>query len=145
MVRSRTVSKMPEMPTPPNPSISDLRKAIDDAAGVAGTLWFSYIFVLFYLLLAIAGVTHENQFRQDNVKLPFLQIDLPMLGFFWVGPVILLLVHAYVLHHLTLLASKARKLNASATAPERTLLGVNRFAQILAGPIDPAYAPPTSA
>ena len=121
------------------PAIPDLRKAIDEAASVAGTLWLSYIFVLFYLLLAIAGVTHADQFLENNVKLPFLQIDLPMLGFFWIGPVIVLLVHAYVLHHLTLLASKARAFNAlpeTETDPECALLGVNLFAQMLAGPND---------
>ncbi len=120
------------------PDCSHLRAAVDTAAGVTGTLWISYVFMLFYVLLAIVGVTHADQFLQSNVKLPFLQgIELPMVGFCWIGPVIVLLAHAYVLHHLTLLAATARLLDvceAKAGPTDRLLLGINLFAQMLAGP-----------
>ena len=134
----------PERPAPSErpalserPDWSKLRSAVDTAAGVTGTLWISYIFLLFYVLLAIVGVTHKDQFLQNDVELPFLQIKLPMLGFFWIGPVIVLLAHAYVLHHLTLLATIARELNKrdpNPTDDEAALLGISLFAQMLAGP-----------
>jgi tetratricopeptide (TPR) repeat protein len=37
-----------------------LRNALVETAGVGGGLWLSYIFVLFYLFIAAAGVTHRN-------------------------------------------------------------------------------------
>ena len=36
-----------------------LRAAVVDAAGVGAGLWISYLFVLFYLLIAAGGVTHN--------------------------------------------------------------------------------------
>ena len=37
--------------------LEDLRAAVVDAAAVSGGLWLSYLFVLFYLLIAAGGVT----------------------------------------------------------------------------------------
>src|SRR5204863_319329 len=83
-----------------------LRDAVVDAATVGAGLWFSYLFVLFYLLIAVGGVTHVDLFLENPVKLPFLNVDLPLLGFFWLGPLIFLIVHAYVLLHFVFLAGK---------------------------------------
>src|SRR4051812_29212430 len=71
-----------------------LRTAVVDAAGVSAGLWFSYLFVLLYLLIAVGGVTHEDLFFERPVKLPFLNVDLPSKGFFILGPVLFLVVHA---------------------------------------------------
>jgi hypothetical protein len=54
---------------PPNGSLSFAKKARDlevlrstviDAAGVGAGLWLSYLFVLFYLAIAVGSVTHRN-------------------------------------------------------------------------------------
>ncbi len=102
----------PPLP-PPAETLADkakdlqaLRDAVVDAASVGAGLWFSYLFVLFYLLIAVGGVTHRDLFLQSPVKLPFLNVDLPLLGFFVLGPAIFLIVHAYVLLHFVLLAGK---------------------------------------
>jgi hypothetical protein len=89
-----------------------LRDAVVDAASVGAGLWFSYLFVLFYLLVAVGGVTHGDLFLQSPVKLPFLNLDLPLLGFFVLGPAIFLIVHAYVLLHFVLLAGKVGDFDA---------------------------------
>jgi hypothetical protein len=83
-----------------------LRTAVIDAAGVSFGLWVSYLFVLFYLLVAAGGVTHRDLFLESPVKLPFLNVDLPLKGFFWLGPALFLVVHAYVLLHFVMLAGK---------------------------------------
>ena len=57
-----------------------LRDALVDAAGVGAGLWFSYLFVLFYLPIAAGSVTHRDLFFESPVKLPFLNVDLPLLG-----------------------------------------------------------------
>src|ERR1700730_11466765 len=74
-----------------------LRDAVVDAASVGAGLWFSYLFVLLYLFIAAGSVTHRDLFLQSPVRLPFLIVDLPLLGFFMLGPAIFLVVHAYVL------------------------------------------------
>lgn len=122
--------------TASEPSLAELRAAVADAAGVATGLWLSYLFTLFYMLLAVAGVTHQNLLLQDGIKLPFLSIELPLMGFFWLGPVILIVAHAYVLHHLSLLAEKARLLDRRLDQEkphERDLLSINLFVQMLIG------------
>jgi Pentapeptide repeats (8 copies) len=119
-----------------------LRDAVVDAASVGAGLWFSYLFVLFYLLIAVGGVTHRDLFFQSPVKLPFLNVDLPLLGFFVLGPAIFLIVHAYVLLHFVLFAGKVgdfdAELRAQITDEEvqrrlRRQLPSNIFVQFLAG------------
>ena len=123
-----------------------MRDAVVDAAAVSGGLWLSYLFVLFYLLIAAGGVTHEDLFLTHPVKLPFLNIDLPLKGFFWLGPALFLIVHLYVLLQFGLLANKVAAFHAAlekqlATEPEtreklRRQLPNNIFVQFLAGPED---------
>jgi hypothetical protein len=118
-----------------------LRDAVVDAAGVGGGLWFSYLF----LAIATGGITHRDLFLENAVKLPFLNVDLPLIEFFIVGPLILLLIHAYVLLHFVLLASKiavfhvelqAQIDDESVRTKLRRQLPSNIFIQFLAGPHD---------
>jgi uncharacterized protein YjbI with pentapeptide repeats len=122
-----------------------LRDTVVDAASVGAGLWFSYLFVLLYLLIAVGGVTHRELFLQSPVKLPFLNVDLPLLGFFWLGPAIFLVAHAYVLLHFVLLAGKVGDFDAELRAQitdkdvqrrVRRQLPSNIFVQFLAGSPD---------
>jgi hypothetical protein len=74
-----------------------LKSSVVEAATVSGTLWVSYLFVLFYLAVAAGAVSHKDMFFERGVKLPFLGIDLPLTAFFAMGPALFLIVHAYVL------------------------------------------------
>ncbi len=117
-----------------------------EAASVGAGLWFSHLFVLLYLLIAAGGVTHRDLFLESPVKLPFLYVDLPLLRFFLVGPLIFLIVHAYVLLHFVLLAGKVGDFDAELKAQIageaneelrtrlRRQLPSNIFVQFLAGP-----------
>jgi hypothetical protein len=120
-----------------------LRDPVVDAAGVSAGVWFSYLFVLLYLFIAVGGVTHRDLFFENPVKLPFLNVELPLIGFFWFGPLLFLIVHAYVLLHFVLLAGKVgvfhTELHAQVTDDDvrarlRRQLPSNIFVQFLAGP-----------
>jgi uncharacterized protein YjbI with pentapeptide repeats len=120
-----------------------LRTAVTDAAAISSGLWLSYLFVLFYLLVAAGGVTYRALFFASPVKLPFLNVDLPLKGFFWVGPALFLIVHAYVLLHFVMFADKIHvfdaQLRAQVDDPRvrtqlRGQLPTNIFIQYLAGP-----------
>jgi hypothetical protein len=65
-----------------------LRDAVDRASTISGTLWLSYIFVFLYLAIAAGAVTHRDLFFENPVKLPFLNVELPLIGFFVLGPVL---------------------------------------------------------
>jgi hypothetical protein len=124
-------------------NLDALRNAVVDAAGVGAGLWFSYLFVLLYFLIAVGGVTHRDLFLENPVTLPFLNVDLPLVGFFVLGPALFLVVHAYVLMHFVLLADKVGVFHAElqdqipdedVRARLRQQLPSNIFVQILAGP-----------
>jgi uncharacterized protein YjbI with pentapeptide repeats len=124
--------------------LESIRKAVDDAATVGGALWFSYLFVLFYLAVAAGAVTHADLFLENPVKLPFLNIDLPLLAFFFVAPILFLFAHGYTLIHLVMLTEKAKdydqalreQIGADSPASDklRRQLPSNIFIQYLAGP-----------
>ena len=132
-----------------------IKKAVDDAASVGGGLWLSYLFLMFYLAVAAGRVTHADLFVENPVKLPFLNIDLPLLAFFIIAPILFLIVHACVLVHLVFLSDKAtvfdsalrEQIGGNGGLPEgeserretirtglRRQLPSNVFVQFIAGP-----------
>jgi len=124
-----------------------IKKAVDDAAAVGGGLWLSYLFVLFYLAVAAGAVTHTDLFLEKPVKLPFLNIELPLLAFFFLAPILFLIVHAYTLVHLVMLTAKTKRFHQALHDPERNVTAATRenlqwqlpsniFIQFLAGPED---------
>jgi uncharacterized protein YjbI with pentapeptide repeats len=131
-----------------------IKTAVDDAASVSGGLWLSYVFVLFYLGVAAGAVTHVDLFFANPVRLPFLGIELPLVAFFIMAPILFLIVHAYMLVHLVMLTDKAKFYHdaldaqikdANGEVTEgckaiqdklRRQLPSNIFIQFLAGPID---------
>lgn len=73
-----------------------LRDSVADAASVSNTLWVTYLGTLFYLLIAVGSVTHKDLFLQSSMTLPFVNVNLPTAGFFFLGPVVFLILHTYV-------------------------------------------------
>jgi len=136
-----------------------MRKSVEDAAAVSTGLWISYLFMLFYIAIAAGAVTHLDLLLENSVKLPFLGIELPLLAFFFVAPLLFLIVHAYTLVHFVMLGKKSVQFHdslyahfpsaqtAAITAAEdernrqirtgiRRQLPSNIFVQFLAGPRD---------
>ncbi|MGB8900445.1 MAG: pentapeptide repeat-containing protein [Methylocella sp.] len=87
-------------------NLDALKKAIEDAASLSGGLWFSYLFVLLYFAVAAGAVTHVDLFMENSVKLPFMNIELPLKAFFLLAPLLFIVTHAYILAHFVLLAEK---------------------------------------
>src|SRR3954464_6596115 len=143
-VEALPVTELPPLAAQAN-DLESLRSAVVDAAGVGAGLWISYLFVVFYLLVSVGSVTHKDLFLETPVKLPFLGVDLPLKGFFWLGPALLLIVHAYVLLHFVMLAGKVGAFDQALRQqiPDidlrtrlRRQLPSNIFVQLLAGPRD---------
>jgi hypothetical protein len=121
-----------------------LRTAVVDAAGVGYGLWFSYLFALLYFAIAAGAVTHRDLLLESPVKLPFLNVELPLKTFFILGWLVFLVIHAYVLLHFLLLAGKVGAFHTELQkqVPEdgekraqlRRQLPSNIFVQFLAGP-----------
>jgi hypothetical protein len=153
---------VPPPPAPDLPPIAEkaddleeIKKSVEDAASVSGGLWLSYLFVLSYIAIAAGAVTHEDLLLERAVKLPFLNVELPLLAFFALAPFVVLIIHAYALMHFIMLGKKASRFHTElkrqfpdavdgAGSPSgahkdirdklRRLLPSNIFVQILAGP-----------
>jgi hypothetical protein len=128
-------------------SLEAVRKAVEDTAAIGGGLWLSYLFVLFYLAIAAGAVTHADLLLQSPVKLPFLNIELPLLAFFFLAPLLFLVTHAYTLVHLVLLANRVTQFNDELRARSedhalwRRRLPSNIFVQFLGAPEESRYGP----
>ena len=130
--------------------LDTIRKAVEDAASVGEGIWLSYLFVLLYIAIAAGGVTHKDLLLQNAVKLPFLGVDLPLVAFFFLAPILFIVSHSYTLLHFVMLAAKVGKFEEELKkqvpdelpdAPEtkeglRRQLPSNIFVQFLAGPSD---------
>jgi hypothetical protein len=144
--RNRDLLRQKTEPTPFAARAKDLgslRDAVVDAASVGTGLWLSYLFALFYFAIAAGSVTHRDLLLENPVKLPFLNVELPLKAFYILGPLVFLVVHAYVLLHFVLLAGKIGAFHHEllkqvsgddARARLRRQLPSNIFVQSLAGP-----------
>jgi hypothetical protein len=83
-----------------------VRKSVEDAAAVSAGFWLSYLFVLFYIGIAAGAVTHKDLLLESPVKLPFLDVDLPLVAFFFLAPILFIVSHAYTLVHFVMLGAK---------------------------------------
>jgi len=125
--------------------LGELQKALNEAAGKASVLWTTFITFLLYLAIAFGSVTHRDLFLENSIKLPLLNVDLSLVSFFVVAPLLLLIFHFYLFLQLLGLASKAKDYNtllvdeappASDRRYLRQRLDVFPILQFLAGPSD---------
>jgi uncharacterized protein YjbI with pentapeptide repeats len=124
--------------------LNALRNAVVDAASVGAGIWLSYLFVLLYIAIAAGGVTHKDLLLENAVKLPFLGVDLPLVAFFFLAPILFIVSHGYTLVHFVMLAAKVGKFEEELRKqlPDaletweglRRQLPSNIFVQFLAGP-----------
>jgi uncharacterized protein YjbI with pentapeptide repeats len=127
----------------PDPfDIDALGNAVNDSASRVSTIWISFLIFSLYLLTAASTVTHRQLFLAEAVKLPVLNIDLPLWGFFFLAPILFVIFHIYVLLQVLLLAHTAAAYNsaveragfdAEESASLRQRLANTLFAQIFAG------------
>jgi hypothetical protein len=139
-----------------------IKKAVDEAAAVGGGIWLAYVFLLVYLAVAAGAVAHGDLLGEKSVKLPFAGVELPLVAFFILAPLIFVVVHAYTLVHLVLLTDKAKRFHqalddqipiingmadgerdrrAALRAGLRRQLPSRIFVQFLAGPYDIRVGP----
>ena len=122
--------------------VAALEKSLNDSATRVSTIWVSFLIFSLYLLTAAATVTHRQLFLAEPVKLPVLNIDLPLWGFFFLAPILFVILHAYVLIQVILLGRTAAAYDdavnerihvAADSARVRQRLANTLFAQIFAG------------
>ncbi len=122
--------------------VEALEKSLNDSATRVSTIWISFLIFSLYLLVAATTVEHRQILLAEPVKLPVLNIDLPLWGFFVLAPILFVIFHAYVLLQVLLLGRTAAAYNVAVDrairAPPsndamRQRLANTLFAQIFAG------------
>jgi hypothetical protein len=93
-------------------SVDELQKGINDSAGKTSLLWTTFVSFELYLAIAFGSVRHRDLFLETPIKLPLLNVDLPLVGFFIVAPALLVIFHFYVFLQLLALSAKASDYNA---------------------------------
>ena len=86
--------------------------ALVDAASATRNVWVLFLSFGTYLIVTVGSVTHRQLLLEDPIRLPLLSVDLPMIAFFVVAPILFLIFHIYLMLHLKLMADKVRRYNA---------------------------------
>jgi hypothetical protein len=84
---------MAERPDPFD--VKELQSAVNDSATRVSALWISFLIFALYLLIAATTVTQRQLLLADPIKLPVLNIDLPLWGFFFLAPILFVILHIY--------------------------------------------------
>src|SRR3954452_22172398 len=122
--------------------VEALEKSLNDSATRVSTIWVSFLIFALYLLTAATTVAHRQLFLAEPIKLPVLNIDLPLWGFFFLAPILFVIFHIYVLLQVLLLGRTAAAYNEAidravksppSNAAMRQRLANTLFAQIFAG------------
>jgi uncharacterized protein YjbI with pentapeptide repeats len=129
------------------PKLSEeARGFLDEANGAsdpASNAWLAFLALLTYVVVTLAGVSHKNLLLNSPVRLPIINADIPLVGFFQYAPALLLLVYLSLLVQHVILARKYRKFTDAVAAyemetgteqPARERVHSYVFSQILAGP-----------
>src|SRR5262245_29682470 len=144
-MQSRSAAEPSRKPLPDKIDPFDveaLEGSLNESATRVSTIWVSFLIFSLYLLTAAATVEHRQLLLAEPVKLPVLNIELPLWGFFFLAPILFVIFHAYVLLQVLLLGRTAAAYNhaveraglaADDAASLRQRLANTLFAQIFAG------------
>ena len=77
--------------------VEQLERSVNDFALRVSAIWVSFLVFGLYLVIAADAVTYRQLVLEELIKLPVLNISLSMLGFFYLAPLLFVILHVYVL------------------------------------------------
>ncbi|PHS05723.1 MAG: hypothetical protein COA78_15035 [Blastopirellula sp.] len=86
--------------------VEELLDAVNAASSQARNMWLGFLGLFSYLCVAIAGVSHVDLLLNNLVKLPIVDVEIPLSSFFIAAPVLFVLVHLGLLVQHALLSKK---------------------------------------
>jgi uncharacterized protein YjbI with pentapeptide repeats len=131
------------MANKPDPfDVEALEIAVNDSATRVSAIWISFLVFSLYLLIAATTVTQLQLLLAQPITLPVLNIALPLWGFFFLAPIMFVILHVYTLLQVLLLGRTTSAYNDAVArlelSPEENIslrqrLANTLFAQIFAG------------
>ncbi len=76
-------------------STEDMLKDVHSAAVELRNFTITFLSMLLYVSIIISSTTHEQILRIEPVNLPLLNVNIPIIGFYSLMSVFLLLMHMY--------------------------------------------------
>lgn len=122
--------------------VGALERSVNDSAGRVSGIWLAFVASSAYVAAAASMITDRQIFLEEPIKLPTINIDLPLVASAILMPLLFVIYHLYVLLQVVLLARTADAYNQAlergvAEGADRTLLrqrlANTLFAQIFAG------------
>lgn len=115
-----------------------LQPAADEAAGQVRNLYIAFLSFGLYLAITVGATTDEQLLRENPVRLPIVDVGLPLVAFYWIAPLLFVLFHFNLLLQLYLLSDKLRPLDAAFRGlpdetDRRATLSQFVFSQLLIG------------
>jgi len=91
--------------------IDKLQAAADEAAGEVRNLYIAFLTFGLYLAITVGATTDEQLLRASPVRLPIVDVGLPLVAFYWIAPLLFVLFHFNLLMQLYLLSEKLHRLD----------------------------------
>ena len=122
--------------------VGALERSVNDSATRVSAIWLSFVAFSAYLAATAANISHRQLFVEDPIKLPTINIEVPLVASAILLPLLFVIYHIYVLLQVVLLARTAAAYNEAIAraAPEaadstlvRQRLANTLFAQLFAG------------
>lgn len=117
-----------------DPDLGELLAAANDAARrEVSQQWFFFISLMLLLAASVGTTTHRALLDATPMRLPLLNIDLPMIGFYAIAPTIFVVLHFYALLQVSGLRAKVTAFvqAAEAEARAREQAGEERYTDAL--------------
>ncbi len=115
-----------------------LKAAADAASGQVRNLYIAFLSFGLYLAITVGATTDEQLLRESPVRLPIVDVGLPLMAFYWIAPLLFVLFHFNLLVQLYLLSEKLRWLDCDLRGlpdepARRATLSQFVFSQMLIG------------
>lgn len=91
--------------------LNAIESSVNDASSQVRGIWIAFITFGAYLVIAISSVTHRMLFLETPIRLPALNVDLPLVGFFVAAPIAFLIFYFYTFLQLLALSRKVALYN----------------------------------
>ena len=112
--------------------VAVLRGSADESAQHVRRLLVTFLLVAFYVAVIVFSTNDEQLLKETGARLPLLNVELPLLGFYIFIPWLVLIFHVHLLNQYFLLSRKLHILNQAITSLPQDL---QRIQQILPFPL----------
>jgi uncharacterized protein YjbI with pentapeptide repeats len=92
-------------------NLAELKSDVAATAADTRTAYFTFLTAGLYLAVTVGATTHQELLNGSRVPLPLAGVDLPIVGFYVVAPLVFLILHFNLLLQFRLLANKAHRLD----------------------------------